>query len=867
MIASVFYHGGFRIGVMSKLYEWIDSLWQWIAETVFVRFDFDLPVAELRAAATQGKLIFTLSQGGFTEWLILSSWCRSQGLGAILVANRKRILLFSKPKYFFQVVFLRRSYSSLFLSQEAGPRVMFVPASERKRPFDPTPVEKLLSDLYASSQMVSLVPVFILWRKHMRSYSRSLSEYFLGLSSNPNLIGKMWYLIRARKDSSVRSLSSLSLTQKDSISESLEYDDAFDDTEAMKLAKIMRRKILVLHNKEMRVVVGPRYSSPISVKETLMRDPEILRVIEEVAASEGADKRKVMSRAYQNLTEIVSNYHFRFIEVMYVFLTWLFTKVFDGLETDDKELQQVREIMKTKPVVFVPCHRSHLDYLIIPYVMFTHDMVTPHTAAGINMAFWPIGPFLRMGGAFFIRRSFRGDPLYSICLKKYVQYLIVNRYNALFFIEGTRSRSGKMLAPAYGILKMVLETYHQKNCDDIAFIPVSLCYDEVPEQGSYTKELTGGQKVKESARELIKSRKIIKRNIGKVYVKFAPPLYVKDIHASAESVGMDPTLMLQKTAFQLCKGINDVTPVTPKGLVCSVLLGHPKSAVSLEEILRLSTRLVDFVSWTKSPISVPEKDAFKRAVEQTVRRLVKSSVIQVNDSVPRAYHCEPKKRILLNFYKNNAIHRLVSPSITLLAFHHALKSLGVVSPVMFQEKMSESVLELRNLLKFEFFFSPSQNFLAEADSNIAYFSGDPNWKDKLIPQVLEQMEKNFSSHDEAPLYRNLLGELLQSYLTVLEFIQEPSVTLGSSHEKKAFVQKVFKFAEGKFIEGAIDFPESMSIQNYSNALLLFENMKLLSSSKESEKTVIHFEAWDERMGQVKDRLTQYLSLMKRVGER
>src|SRR5690606_36993833 len=101
----------------------------------------------------------------------------------------------------------------------------------------------------------------------------------------------------------------------------------------------------------------------------------------------------------------------------------------------------------------------------------------------INLAFWPVGRFLRMGGAFFIRRSFRGDPLYSLCLKKYVEYLLKNRYNIKFFIEGTRSRSGKMLAPAYGMLKMTLETYRQKACDDIAIIPVSICYDEVPEQG------------------------------------------------------------------------------------------------------------------------------------------------------------------------------------------------------------------------------------------------------------------------------------------------------------------------------------------------------------------------------------------------
>lgn len=845
---------------MYKLYEWIDRLWQWIAERVFVRFEFDLPVEELRRTMAEGRLTLTLSQGGFTEWLILSSWCRSEGLGAILVANRKRILLFSKPKYFFQVVFLRRSFSDIFLSEEVGPRLIFVPASERKRPFDPTPVEKLLSDLYAASagSKFPLLPVFILWRKHMRGHGRTLSEYFLGLSSNPNILGKIWYLVRKRRDSSVRALTPIVMSPK----ETLEYDDAFDDTEAMHVAKNTRRKILVLYNKEMRVVLGPRYSSPISVKETLMRDPELLRVIEEVAAKEGVDKRKVMSRAYQNLTEIVSNYHFRFIEVMYVFLTWLFTKVFDGLETDDKDLQEVRELMKVKPVVFVPCHRSHLDYLVIPYVMFIHDMVTPHTAAGLNMAFWPTGNLLRMGGAFFIRRSFRGDAVYTACLRKYVQFLVVNRYNALFFIEGTRSRSGKMLAPAYGMLKMVMETYQQKACDDIALIPVSLCYDEVPEQSSYQKELTGGTKVKESAKALIKSRKIVKRNIGKVYVKFAPPLLVKDIYASAEATGTDSVLMLQKTAFQLCKSINDVTPVTPKSLVSSVLLGHPLSAISLEEILRLSTNLLSFVRWSNSPLSVSQEDDFKRAVEQTIKRLVKSNVIQVSDSVPRAYFCEDRKRVLLNFYKNNAIHCLVSPSVSLLAFFSVLKSDGIIAPADFHEKVAASALTLRNLLKFEFFFSPTNAFLEEHNRNLTFFTGDAQWRDKLIPQLLEKMEAKFRSWNEISLYMRLLGELLQSYLTALQFMKDPSAASGDTAEKKMFLQRVFKFAETKTAHGGIAFPESMSIQNYSNALLLFENMKLLSLVKEPDKTTIQFQRWDDRMASLSHTFAQYLDLMQ-----
>ncbi len=308
---------------MKKLYEWIDGVWQWIAETIFLRFEFDLPVESLKQFAEGGKVIFALSHGGMLEWLILSSWCRNQGFGAILVANRKRILLLAKPKYFFEILFRRRTYADLFLSEQDGPRLVFCPPSERKKAFVPTPGEQLFSDVYSTASARGIVshitffPVFILWRKHLRG-GRNLSEYLFGLSSKPNLIGKIWYLWRRRKDSTVRALKPFTMGSKETEAHALAHD-VLEESESMRVAKSTRRKILIEQNQEMRVVLGPRYNSQYAVKETLIRDPDIQALIGEIAQKEGVDRRRVMSRAYQNLTEIVANYRFRFVEVLYVF--------------------------------------------------------------------------------------------------------------------------------------------------------------------------------------------------------------------------------------------------------------------------------------------------------------------------------------------------------------------------------------------------------------------------------------------------------------------------------------------------------------------------------------------------------------------
>src|SRR5690606_26454155 len=149
----------------------------------------------------------------------------------------------------------------------------------------------------------------------------------------------------------------------------------------------------------------------------------------------------------------------------------------------------------------------------------------------------------------FIRRSFRGDPLYSLCFKKYIEFLLIHKQSFTFFIEGTRSRTGKMLPPAYGLLKTVLEGHAKANIEDIELVPVSIAYDQIPEEKSYGRELSGGKKEKESTKLLLKSRSIVKNRIGKVYLNFSKSVNVSDVYKKARAQGVSPELTLQKTAF------------------------------------------------------------------------------------------------------------------------------------------------------------------------------------------------------------------------------------------------------------------------------------------------------------------------------
>jgi len=814
--------------MLKMIYHFLDRVWQSVSNLVFLRFAFDFQTDTLVELAKTNRLVFALTHGGIIEWLILSSWSRKAGFGAILVANRKQILFFSKPLYFLQTFFLKKPFSDLFLSEEAGPRLIFCPAGERKELFRPTDTENLIAHLYQpaveDSQKISFVfvPVFICWRKHTRGSSRQLGEYFFGLSSKPNFFGKLWYLVRKRGDSTVRNLAPITFASR----EAADVSDDLDGVDAHKMARMVRRRILVQVNQEMRVTLGPRFLSPYLIKENIMKDPELLKMVEDISIEKGFDRRKVMGEAYTYLSEIAANYTYRFIEVMYVLLTWLFGKIFEDIVILPSQIQALRETLKTKPCVLVSCHRSHLDYMVVPGVLFLQDIVTPHIAAGVNLSFWPVGHFLRMGGAFFIRRSFRGQQLYALCLQKYIDWLIKNRITLKFFIEGTRSRTGKMLPPAYGLLKMVLNSFQQGQVDDLALIPISISYDEVVEEGAYSKELSGGEKEKESTGGLVRSRKLFTKNFGKVYVRFAEGLSVKQEYSSATENQTDPHLALQKLAFHICKSINDVTPVTPKSILASVLLSHEASALALDEILRASLSLAQCAQWNKTELSCGNHpDELMRALEIHLRKLLASQILQVEQGTPNRYHTDPRKRINLVFYKNNSIHSFVLPSITLLALARAQEALEGSSGHL-ESSVHHHAMTLRNVLKFEFFFSPTAVFSKEVQESLAL----------LLPSATQSHQGSahktdflFPKREDLSVLLKLNQDIIQSYLIAFEILK----TLDAgTFEQKELLQRAVRQAVECVEEGIGFKPECVSTQNFSNAFKLLENIGVLAATRE-----------------------------------
>jgi glycerol-3-phosphate O-acyltransferase len=234
-------------------------------------------------------------------------------------------------------------------------------------------------------------------------------------------------------------------------------------------------------------------------------------------------------------------------------------------------------------------HRSHVDYLIISQILYNNDIVVPHIAAGDNLAFWPMGHIFRKSGAYFIRRTFKGDDLYISIFRAYMKRLLKDGWTQEFFIEGTRSRTGKTLQLRLGLLTYIVDAYLEGACEDVFFVPISILYEKVIESGSYMKELLGKEKEKEDIKGLVKTTGVLTSKYGNIYVQFGEPISVKQflyergnngVYTDEEKKRQD----IQALGYRITYDINRIATVSPSGILCAIILSDSRRWFDLDEI-------------------------------------------------------------------------------------------------------------------------------------------------------------------------------------------------------------------------------------------------------------------------------------------
>ena len=488
---------------------------------------------------------------------------------------------------------------------------------------------------------------------------------------------------------------------------------------ARSLRKVAR--ILRVHFQRVRsAAIGPDLSHRRTVVDQVLRSPPVRLAIEEQARKKKITTHKAWKEARKDAYEIAANYSYAFVRVASFALTWFWNRIYDGVEL--KHFRKFQEQAPNYEVIYVPCHRSHIDYMLLSYFLYHNGLVPPHIAAGVNLNLPILGRFLRKGGAFFLRRSFRSQKLYSAVFHEYLARILSNGTAIEYFIEGTRSRTGRLLQPKAGMLSMTVRSYLRSPTRPIMFQPIYVGYERLVEGNSYTAELSGQKKKSESLGDLFKVFGILKQRYGKVHVSFAEPVFLNDLLDLHTPGWLDKSLtdderpawlnpLVDTLGQQIMTGINQATHVNAINLLAAILLTTRKLAMDRSELsdqLDLYKDLLQQCSYS-GRITITEKSAEEIIAYGVELGAIENREHPLGDIIAVA----PDRSALLTYFRNNISHLLAVPSLVASCFLNSRR--------MEKEQLHRIALRLYPFLKSELFLPWNEEEFADAvDQQIAW---------------------------------------------------------------------------------------------------------------------------------------------------
>ena len=676
-----------------------------------------------------------------------------------------------------------------------------------------------IEGIVADGRPVFFVPLRVLWlpRPGRRTIGARLRELVLGDPHAPGALRQR--LIALRDPSRSRAVAaegaSLSALRK-------RYSSAVEPeagaSPAQVAAFITRQALLALERAE-RQLRGARYKMPRLVEEEILARPSFRQALAEVARDQGRPLESVEKDARECLREMAPVHSALAVDLWAEFGRYLYTRGFDPrVEMLPADLERVRELARTRPVVYLMTHKSHLDGFLLYTLFYDLDLPPVHTFGGINMSFLGLGTLGRRSGAIFIRRSFKDDEVYKLVLRTYIDYLAEKRFPLLWALEGTRSRTGKLMPPRYGLLGYVVDSYARSATTDLVLMPVSIVYDQVPEVSDYVAEARGIAKKPESASWFMKYISGLKNPFGRIHVRFGEGVALPDVLAGQhDGRGVDK-LVLQKLAFQLAVDANRVTPVTASAFVTFVLLAHGHRALTFRELARELRALLRFVRLLDLPTTTDIDTASQEVVDRVLSQLVHTGILAVyEEGLEPVYAVPPDAGMAAAYYRNTFVHFLVPSAITELALLEVADSPGP-APL---ETLRSHALRLRDLLKFEFFFEEKEQFLANLERELELRR--PGWRSELGSGATAV--RNLVLELDPLLAPGALRPFIESYWVAADalLLQDPAEPVVP----KTFVKQCVALARQRVLQRRVTSIESASGAYFESALQLAANRQLL----------------------------------------
>ncbi len=837
----------------------------WILERLFSGITFsDEQLAVIKALPKDAVIVYTIKYKSYFEFYFYHTRMRQERLPVpelgfnyrfILLQPLSRILRsMLAAVYFFMTHHRRRDpfrdgyWEKALLEQNRAALLPLVEKGEFYRRFikaKTDPARFLIELQSKTTRPIFLVPLLMFFSKQPAPAVVRLRDIFLGTEQRPGIIRRLMTLFRHPGKVFVEVSPPVNLAhfvrRPECSGRGTEYQ-----------ALVLRRQLLKQHNRHRQSITGPVVKSHEEIKENILASERMRKIMTSYAKTRKMTLHAVRKKADEYLDEIAAKYNFFFIRMMSGLVGWLLNTMFDGTVINKDGLRQVKAMSQKGPLILVPCHKSHIDYLILSYVLYQNNMPCPHIAAGKNLSFWPLGPIFRAGGAFFLRRSFRGAILYSKVFSEYIHKLLEEGFNIEMFIEGGRSRTGKLLMPKLGLLSILLNAFRQGACEDLIFVPVFIGYDQVLEEDAYLHEIEGGKKEPENLSQVLRARKFLKKRYGKIYINFHRPLSLRQILD-----GFDKPLdqMPQKEINALCRNlgwriinaIDRVTVVTPYSLAAAAILNCPQRHFTYDDLFSITDTYLQYLMSQKAQLTDTLTMDPQRSLEQALEAYLQRKLIEPisadkkTDLRRSLLTVRSARRPLLEYYKNNCIGYFVPAALTAQV---------VLARNAFQfasADLLEQFAFLQEFFKYEFAFDisqPPENYLRKA---VKSFIDDAI----LIPHQTLPDTYNITADGlrKLKLYARFLKTYFESYwITLQYFKQTPREKIGRGKER---LKKIRAIGKSFLKSQQIELTESLSEINFSNAISFFTTHGIKGS--ENSEQIEYFERQIQRFLQAIDK--------------
>ena len=619
----------------------------WLAEKVFSFWARPVIHPETPAEYITDKdaeVCYVLESGGLADVLALESACRAHGMPSP-----------TKPIDFCGDLENRRF---VVLRRMQG---FFV---RRPRKTGSQRLKRLVEAHASGDKELLLIPVAIYWG---RSPEREGSFLQLLFSENWEAIGrirKFFTTLVHGRNTLLRFSHALPMRSIDVAGDS--YEIAYRKVSRILRVHFGRRRI---------ATVGPDLSHRRTLINQVLRRPSVRRAIRSEAGDDFRKQELARRKAREYALEVAADISYPTIRVLDRVLRRIWNQIYDGIELN--HIEPVQDVAKDKEIVYVPCHRSHFDYLLLSYVTYHEGLHLPHVAAGINLNLPVVGGILRRGGAFFLRRSFKGNRLYTAVFNAYLQEILGRGHSVEYFIEGGRSRTGRLLEPKGGMLAMTVNAYVTKPRRPIVFMPIYFGYEKLIEGSAFVSELGGAEKKKETVVGLVRSIRALRDQFGKVWVNFGEPIELApmlDRHQpdwrdhDAENGERPPWLggVVDELGTRIMQNINSAAAVTPISLLAYVLLATPKQKIGLDELRRQLQVSLDLLRRFRYSdyVTIPDW-----SIDEIIAHGERLDVIsRSSHPMGEVIHMEEGTAVLMTYFRNNITHLLAVPASVACCF-------------------------------------------------------------------------------------------------------------------------------------------------------------------------------------------------------